>query len=105
MVAAVDAKVEKATAYIYGMREDSESLLARAKTEDVKKLCKDVRDAFKYSDPMSAAELSSVEGEITVHFGAFKAAVLEADMEKAAAEGEELLILIKERNNKCKSLK
>ena len=105
MVAAVDAKVEKATAYVYGMREDSESLLARAKAEDAKKLCKDVRDAFKYSDPMSAAELSSIEGDITVRFGTFKAAVLEADMEKAAAECDELLILIKERNNKCKSLK
>ena len=105
MVTAIDKKIEKATAYVYGMREDSESLVLRAKTEEIQKACKSVRDAFKYSDPMSSAELAAIEGEITVHFGAFKSAVLESDAEKTTAEGNELLILIKERNNKCKNLK
>ncbi len=104
-VASVDAKVEKATAFIYDMREESESLLTRAKTDEIKVICKKVRDAFKYSDPMSNAELAAVEEKIKICFALFSKAVIEEKTEAATSEGEEALALIAERNNKCKRTK
>lgn len=104
-VAAVDEKIEKATSFIYDMREASESLLARAKTDETKAVCKRVRDAFKYSDPMSNALLTTIEEEIKTHFDLLKKAVTEESSEVIAAESEETLALIAERNNKCKRLK
>ncbi len=104
-VESVDEKVEKATAFIYEMREESESLLARAKTDEVKTVCKKVRDAFKFSDPMSNEALSSVEAEIKNHFGLLYDAVKTGETDVVSSESEEVLALITERNNKCKRLK
>ena len=106
LVSEVDAKVETATAFIYEMREESESLFARAKADDGKAvICKKVRDAFKFSDPMSKSDLNAVEAEIKTHFDFLKKAIVEEKMDVAIAESDELLALISERNNKCKKLK
>ena len=105
LVVGVDEKVEKATAFIYEMREASESLLIGAKFDDVKSVCKKVRDAFKFSDPMSKAELASIESEIKTHFECLKKATVDGNVEVVSSESEELLVLIAERNNKCKKLK
>lgn len=106
VVANVDEKVEKATAFIYEMREESESLFVRAKADETKAvICKKVRDAFKFSDPMSKSDLDAVEAEIKTHFDLLKKAIVEGKMDVATAESDELLALISERNNKCKKLK
>ena len=106
LVSEVDAKVETATAFIYEMREESESLFVRAKADEAKAvICKKVRDAFKFSDPMSKSDLDAVEAEIKTHFDLLKKAIVEGKMDVATAESDELLALISERNNKCKKLK
>lgn len=102
IVADVDEKVDRATAFIYQMREESESLLARAKGDDIKTVCKKVCDAFKFSDPMSKSDLVSVELEIKKHFDLLKKAITEGNLEVVTLESEEVLALIAERNNKCK---
>jgi hypothetical protein len=105
-VVSVDEKVEKATAFIYEMREASESLFARAKADDDKAvICKKVRDAFKFSDPMSNTELASIEADIKTHFDLLKKAIADGKMDVATSESEEVLALISERNNTCKRLK
>jgi hypothetical protein len=105
LVAEVEKKVEKATSFIYDKRVESDSLLARAKTDDAKAICVKVCDAFKYSDPMSNSDLATVEEEIQAHFTLLKKAIIDGNMEDATAESEEVLALIAERNNKCKRLK
>ena len=105
MVASVDEKVEKGTTFICEMRKESESLFTRAKDDDVKAICKKIRDAFKFSDPMSKSELVSVECEIKNHFELLKKAITEGKMDVATTESEELLALVSERNNNCKRLK
>ena len=104
-VASVDKKVEAATAFIYIMREESETLLMRAKTEEAKAVCKKVRDAFKYSDPMSNSGLAAVEAEIQNSFAQLQEAVADGKAETVISGSDELLALIAERNNKCKRLK
>ena len=105
LVADVDKKVEQATAFIYEKRAESESLLARAKTDEAKAICKKVCDAFKYSDPMSSAALATVEAEIQEHYILLKKAIVDGNMTSANMESEEILALISERNSKCKVLK
>ena len=105
LVSSVDDKIETDTAYIYGMREASESLLARAKSDEAKDACKKIRDAFKYSDPMTHSELTTVEAEIKDRFNLFKNAVLEENGEVISTESFEILSLVSERNDKCKRLK
>ena len=105
LVADVDDKVEKATAFIYEMREESESLFTRTMADSLKAICKKVRDVFKFSDPMSNKELVPLESDIKTHFGLLKEAITEGNVDVAASEAEKLLALISERNNKCKRLK
>lgn len=104
-VSHIDEKIEKATSFTYDMREESEAVFARAKDDEAKAICKKVRDAFKFSDPMSQAALNDIEAEIKNHFEVFKAAIREAKINEATAESEELLALISERNSKCKRMK
>lgn len=105
-VADVDAKIEKATAFIYDMREESESLFLRVKADENKAgICKKVRDAFRFSDPMSSDALVSVESDIKIHFDLLKKAISEEKTDVAGSEAKETLALISERNNKCKRLK
>ncbi len=105
LVVEVEEKVAQATAFIYDKRAESESLLARAKTDEAKAICKKVCEAFKYSDPMSSAALATVEAEIQEHYALLKKAIVDGNMENATTESEEVLALISERNNKCKRLK
>ncbi len=105
LVTAVDEKVERQTAFIEGMKDAAENLLARAANEEVKAICKKILDAFKYSDPMSVDALAEVETTIKARFEAVKQAALEGEMEMLAVEKDELLALIAERNSKCKALK
>lgn len=104
-VVGVDEKIEKATAFICDMREESESLLAIAKSDEVKAICKKICDAFKYSDPMSNEALTIVEKEIQTHFDLLKKGVTEGKAEVVASELEKIFALLAERNNKCKRLK
>ena len=105
LVSEVDKKIETATAFIYEMIEESESVFARAKTDEVKAASKKVRDAFKYSDPMSHEGLATIEAKIKNYFTLFAKAIMDGNNDLAAADAEELIVLIAERNDTCKRLK
>ena len=101
----IDRKVKVQTFFIKALTVDADTLLARAKSEEAKAQCKKVYEAVRYSDPMSSELLASVEGQITVAFAALSEAVNAENDEKITAAAEEVLILIRDRNNKCKLLK
>lgn len=101
----VDEKVKAQTSYIKNLTVDTESILARAKSEPVKAECKKVYEAVRYSDPMSNEALSVIEAKITVKVDEFSSAV-GADNAKIAKEiADEIVILVGDRNKKCKALK
>lgn len=104
-VSNIDKKVENATSFTYNIREESESLFARAKDEETKAICKKVCDAFRFSDPMSKASLNDIEAEIKKHFELLKSAVFESKADVAETEAEEIISLVSERNGRCKRLK
>lgn len=105
IVESIDEKIEKATSFIYDMRQESESLIAQVKDENTKNICKNVRDAFKFSDPMSNEQLESIEFKIKTCFENLKKAVIENNKEIINTESKQILIHISERNNQCKRIK
>ena len=101
----IDEKVKARTSFIKNLTVDTESILARAKSDAIKKECKKVYEAVRYSDPMSDESLSIIEAKITVKADEFSSAVGADDAEKVKELADELIILVGERNKKCKALK
>lgn len=101
----VDKKVKAQTFFIKSLTVDAESLLPRAKSDETKAIAKKVYEAIRYSDPMSNEALSPVEAQITIKFNEFSNAVVENNKPLAETLGNELIILVNDRNKKCKILK
>ena len=105
IIDAVDTKIKVQTFFIKSLTADADSLMARAASAEIKAECKKVYEAIRYSDPMSNDALAAIEGQISIKFNDFSAAVCNSDLDKVTALAKELTILIGDRNNKCKLLK
>ena len=105
LVSAMDEKIKAQTFFIKSLTVDSESLLSRAKSEEAKRLCKKVYEAVRFSDPMSSDALEDLERKISAAFQKLSVAIGAEDQDAANSIAEEFLILIDERNKKCRMLK
>lgn len=101
----MDARVDNQTSFIRDLTVDAESLMHRANAPMLKALCKKVYEAVRYSDPMSKSNLSAIEQRIKEEFDALTDAVIADDLDSTESAVKELLTLIAQRNNKCKSSK
>lgn len=101
----IDNKVKTQTFFIKSLTVDAERLMARAKSDEIKAEAKKVYEAVRYSDPMSNEALGGIESQITTEFSAFYDAVNTDDIDMVKAIANELVILLGDRNNKCKLLK
>lgn len=104
VVSDIDTKVKTQTQFIKSITVDAENLISSATTPENRKYCKDVYEAFRYSDPMSNDIFVDVESKISSKFNEFSNAVKNND-ECIKTITDELLMLINERNKKCKLLK
>lgn len=100
----IDAKVKAKTLFVKSLTVDAESLLTRATTPDAKNACKKVFEAVRYSDPMSNDALAGVESQITLKFNEFSNAIT-SGADNIDNLADELVVLIGDRNRKCKLLK
>lgn len=105
MVVGAGKKVEQKTEFMKTAVVEVENIMARATTVEIRTETKKVYEALRYSDYMSCAELIKIEVHIEDHIAQLKTAVTNEDLEMVQAETTELLLLIKERNSKCKMLK
>lgn len=105
IVSNVDEKVKENTLFIKSLIIDAESLVSKAKSEEIKAECKKVYEAVRYSDPVSNSALASIESEITIKFARLSEAVINDSFEATSALAGEFIILIGERSKKCKLLK
>lgn len=105
VVADIDVKVKTKTAFMRMAIVEAENILARATTAEIKAEAKKVYEALKYSDPMSNPALDDIEQEIDNGLKELKKAVMGGDNLQTANTVRELLLLVKERNSKCKLLK
>lgn len=104
-VESIDKKIKAKTFFIKSLAVDAETLMLKAKTEEAKSECKKVYEAIRYSDPMSSDALSSEEAGITLKFAELSDAVENGENEKIAELSKEVVILVEERNKKCRLLK
>lgn len=105
IVGSIYEKAKENTLFIKSLTVDAESLMSRAKSENIKAECKKVYEAVRYSDPMSNSALVSIESEITIKFAKLSETVVENNFETTSTLARELIILIGDRNKKCKLLK
>ena len=105
VVGGIDKKVKESTLFIKSLTVDAENLMSRAKSEIIKAECKKVYEAVRYSDPMSNAALASIESEITITFAKLSEAVVDDNFETVSEFTSEIIILLGDRNKKCKLLK
>lgn len=101
----VEQKVKTQTFFVKSLTVDADSLMARASSNEMKAETKKVYEAIRYSDPMSNDALASIENQIQNEFNAFADAVKNNDIDIAKSSSNELVILINDRNEKCKLLK
>ncbi len=101
----IDEKIQTQTFFIKSLTIDADTLMAMAKSDEAKAECRKIYEAVRYADPMSNAALSGIEGQITMKFAELKAAVEANHTEAVKENANVLLILIKDRNSKCKLLK
>lgn len=101
----IDEKIKTETLFIKSLAIDADTLMESAKSEAAKAECRKVYEAIRYSDPMSSEALSSVEGQITVKFSELSDAVKANNSDVVAEKANELIVLIGDRNKKCKLLK
>ena len=104
IVSEIDDKVKAQTSFIKTLTIDAESLMSRAQNEAAKTATKKVYEAVRYSDPMSNDGLSGIESEISIKFNQFAGAVT-ANSEDIDTIAEELVVLITDRNKRCKVTK
>ena len=103
-VSTVDNKTKANTFFVKALIADAQILMLNAETAQTKDITKKVYEAIRYSDPISSNELSDIEAQITADFRKFECAV-QTNAENATSIGEKLVILIENRNTKCKFFK
>lgn len=100
-VVEVEEKVKSNTDFIKNMISDAQSLMNNA-NDDFKNEYKKVYEALRYSDPVSNEKLKDIEKEISDKFICIKN---DTGNKVLSKDVDDLLSLIKERNNKCKLYK
>lgn len=105
IVSRIDDEIKVQTFFIKSLTVDADTLMARAKSTEVKTELKKVYEAVRYSDPMSSEALANVESQITLKFNALSKAVESDNVEEIKTIVEEFIILINDRNKKCRLLK
>lgn len=101
----VGEKVKEKTQFIKLTTVDAQNLMNSAKSESVKSACKKVYEALRYSDPMSSEALAREEAEIADKMAELSSAVASDNADSAESISNEITVLVKARNNKCKALK
>ena len=97
--------IKAQTSFIKVAVVDTENIMARATTAEIKAETKKVYEGLRYSDYVSIPELFKIEVHIEDHLKQLKVAVEREDLEMVQTEVNELLLLIRERNSKCKANK
>lgn len=104
-VQSVDNKVKAKTLFIRSLTIDAETLMKQTEDPELREECRKVFEAVRYSDPMSSDALASAESQITLKFAELSSAVSGKNAPAVKAVASELLVLIADRNKKCKLLK
>ncbi len=104
-ISRIDDKIKVKTIFIKALAVHTDTLVASSQIPEIKAQVIKVHEAVRYSDPMSNEVLSSVETQITLKFNQLQEAVSQNDVSMVQTIANEMLVLINDRNNRCKLLK
>lgn len=99
---AADQKIAESTFWARSMRAEVERLAGRTTDAAVRTALKELADDFRYSDPVSAPPLQSIEDEIAASISRLSGAPADSDVLTLCAE---IRAQLAERNRQCKLLK
>ena len=105
IVGGIDDQIKTQTFFIKALTIDMNTLVAQSPSPEVRVEVTKVYEAVRYSDPKSNAALAPSEAQITIKFNQLSQAVLANDVMSVRAFANDMLILIQDRNNKCRLLK
>ena len=105
VVGGIDEKVKTQTFFVKSLTADAQSLMASAKSDELRTEAKKVYEAIRYSDPMANDALAELDIQIKRQFNAFSDAVKAEDDELAKETADALAEIIERRNQECKLLK
>lgn len=105
LVSDIDEKNVINTTFIINLTADARNLINSANAPMLKKQCKKVYEALRFSDPVSNCELADIEQRIKEEFDTLTDAVIGDDLDLVESSSKEILNLISERNTKCKLMK
>ena len=100
-----EENVSAKTLFIKTLSADAEQLLSSVRAADIKADAKRVYEAVRYSDPVSYDALAGIESEITRKFANFSDAAAKNRSDEAKQAADDLIILIGNRNQKCRVFK
>lgn len=93
----VGAQIQEKAAFMQDCRKKAAALQARAGTQPMKDACARVSEALRYCDPVSGAELDSVEADMSAALHRLSRAVDTGDEAEAEKQAETILRLLDER--------
>lgn len=98
-------KIKEETLFIRSLCVEAELLQKQSGNPAIMTETKRVYEAVRYSDPRGNQALEELEGRLYVAFTAFSKAVKEGNETLCKDEAEKFLLLLDERNKKCRLLK
>ena len=101
----IDQKVKTQTFIIKSLMMDAYAMQNTAKLPEIRDSAKKVYDALRFSEPMSNDALVDIESHIKEKFDVFMKAIKDENVKATESNAEELLVLICDRNNRCKLMK
>lgn len=104
-VSDIDAKVIGKTAFINELTIEVQNLVSRVNTPELKNECRKVYDELRYSDPISDVHLYDIEKSIKQEYDKLNEIIKSGNLKEAELSVQKLIILIGERNSKCKLYK
>lgn len=100
-----EQQIKTNTSFIKDAVIESANLIASATAEEIRIECQKIYDAFRFSDYVSKSSLKEVETEISNYLSKMNLAVRNGNITEVKFTSKKLLILIKERNMRCKASK
>lgn len=102
IVNTIDEKSKAKTQLIKVLTAETAELVSRAKSETAQQACQKVYDAVRYSDPVSSEKLVEIENKLESKIAELSNSLSSSDEEKTKIIAEEAIVILKERNAKCK---
>lgn len=103
---AANRALNESTRFMREMTSTAQGIVTQAKMESMRKIAEKVYEAIRYADPVSSVETRADEIEIAVALDEMENLLQRgANEEIFRNKADEVIILVKRRNEKCKAVK